>query len=115
MVATRLGLSCVLTVYRSDRAVSLPASSTDIKRTWSGPNEWSTYRVLEAGAYASDFAVPLLPSTGFPVGHAWTSVSRPLSSQRKLETGVSPPFVADRKRLSGERITLAAPSTPLAP
>src|SRR5262249_41801442 len=110
MVDTRLGLSCVLTVYRSGRSVSLPASSTDIRRTWSGPNEWSTYRVPEAGAHASAFAVPLLPSTGFPVASAWTSVSRPLSSQRKLETELSPPFVANRKRLSGERITLAAPS-----
>src|SRR5262249_11358166 len=70
MVDTRLGLWCVLTVYRSVRTVSLPASSTDIRRTWSGPNEWSTYSVEEAGAYESDFAVPLLPSTGFPVGHA---------------------------------------------
>src|SRR5262249_4125007 len=93
MVETRLGLSCVLTVYRSGRSVSLPAPSTEIRRTWSGPNEWSTYSVEEPGAYARDFAVPLLPSTGFPVGCTWTSVSPPFSPQRKLETELSPPLV----------------------
>src|SRR5262249_1257980 len=72
--------------------------------------EWSTYSVERAGAYARDFAVPLLPSTGFPVGCTWTSVSPPFSPQRKLETELSPPLVVKRKRLSGERITLAAPS-----
>src|SRR5262245_4163094 len=49
MVDTRLGLSWVLTVYRSGRSVSLPAPSTDIRRTWSGPNEWRTESVEEQG------------------------------------------------------------------
>src|SRR5215510_5760397 len=46
IVDTRLGLSCVFTVYRSGRAVSLPSPSTDISRTWSGPNECSTKSVF---------------------------------------------------------------------
>src|SRR5215471_10309357 len=105
MVDTRLGLSWVFTVYRSGRGVSLPSPLTDISRTWSGPNECSTRSVPLEGAYASDLAVPLRPSTGFPVGLTSSSVSRPSSPTRKLETQLSPPLVVNRKRQSGVRIT----------
>src|ERR1700758_2841954 len=63
-----------------------------------------------AGEYASDLAVPLFPSTAFPVGFVSIRVSLPWSPTAKLETELSPPLVANRNRLSGERITLAAPS-----
>src|SRR5260370_37038040 len=62
------------------------------------------------GQYASDLAVPLFPSTAFPVGLVSISVSLPWSPTAKLETELSPPFVVNRKRRSGERITLPAPS-----
>src|SRR5713226_1724669 len=106
----RLSLPDTFTVYRSGRGVSLPSASTDHSRRWSCPSEWSAYRVLVSGAYASDLAVPLRPSTGFPVGQVERSVSRPSSPTAKLETELSPPLVVNRKRRSGERMTLAAPS-----
>src|SRR5262250_3248185 len=62
---------------------------------------------------ASDLAVPLLPSTGFPVGLRSSSFSRPSSATAKLDTELSPPFVVKRKRRSGERISLPAPSKAL--
>src|SRR6266404_6368827 len=62
------------------------------------------------GEYASDLAVPLFPSTAFPVGLQSSRVSRPSLSTAKLETELSPPLVANRNRRSGERITLPAPS-----
>src|SRR5260370_23699729 len=60
--------------------------------------------------YASDLAVPLFPSTAFPVGLTSSSVSRPSWLTLKLETQLSPPLVVNRNRRSGERITLPAPS-----
>ena len=65
------------------------------------------------GEYASDLAVPLFPSTAFPVGLVSIRVSLPLSPTAKLETELSPPFVANRNLRSGERMTLAAPSKEL--
>src|SRR5262249_34398632 len=65
MVGTRSVFSCVLTVYRSGRNVSLPSRSTDISRRWSGPNECNTNSVPLEVAYASDLAVPLFPLTAF--------------------------------------------------
>src|SRR5215472_5865879 len=65
------------------------------------------------GEYASDFAVPLFPSIAFPVGLVSMSVSLPCSPTAKLETELSPPFVANRNLRSGERTTLAAPSKEL--
>src|SRR5690349_10491835 len=50
IVGTRLVLSFVFTVYRSGRAVSLPLASTDISRTWSGPNECTTNSMPLVGA-----------------------------------------------------------------
>jgi hypothetical protein len=55
-------------------------------------------------------AVPLLPSTGFPVGLQSTSVSPPSSFTRKLETELSPPLVVNKNRRSGVRMMLPAPS-----
>ena len=46
----------------------------------------------------------------FPVGLTSSNVSRPSSPTVKLETELSPPLVANRKRRSGVRITLPAPS-----
>src|ERR1700752_493479 len=65
------------------------------------------------GEYARDFAVPLFPSTAFPVGLMSISVSLPWSPTEKLETELSPPLVANRNLRSGDRITLAAPSKAL--
>src|SRR6266481_1357010 len=65
------------------------------------------------GEYASDLAVPLFPSTAFPVGLVSIRVSLPWSSTAKLETELSPPFVANRNLRSGERMTLPAPSKEL--
>jgi hypothetical protein len=110
IVDMRFGLPDTLTVYASGRCVSLPSVSTDNSRRWSWPNEWSAYRVPVPGAYARDLAVPLRPSTGFPVGQTSSSVSRPSSPTAKLDTELSPPFVVNRKRRSGERMTLPAPS-----
>src|SRR5580693_1146778 len=62
------------------------------------------------GEYASDLAVPLFPSTAFPVGLVSIRVSLPWSPTLKLETELSPPFVANRYLRSGDRMTLAAPS-----
>jgi|SRR6266853_6907787 hypothetical protein len=60
--------------------------------------------------YASDLAVPLFPSTAFPVGLVSIGVSLPWSPTAKLETELSPPFVANRNLRSGDRMTLPAPS-----
>src|SRR5580704_9539433 len=65
------------------------------------------------GEYASDLAVPLFPSTAFPVGLVSIRVSLPWSSTLKLETELSPPFVANRYLRSGEMMTLPAPSKEL--
>src|SRR6201981_2867242 len=65
------------------------------------------------GEYASDLAVPLLPSTAFPVGLVSISLSRPCSPTAKLDTELSPPLVANRNLRSGERMTLPAPSNEL--
>src|SRR6266566_2581566 len=65
------------------------------------------------GEYASDLAVPLFPSTAFPVGLVSISVSLPWSPTAKLETELSPPLVANRNLRSGERMTLPAPSKEL--
>src|SRR5215472_8960271 len=65
------------------------------------------------GAKANDLAVPLLPSTAFPVGFMSISVSLPCSPTAKLETELSPPLVVNRNLRSGERITLPAPSKEL--
>src|SRR6185436_14661314 len=65
------------------------------------------------GQNASDLAVPLLPSTAFPVGLVSISLSRPCSLTAKLETELSPPFVANRNLRSDERMTLPAPSKEL--
>src|SRR5262245_4088640 len=59
---------------------------------------------------ASDLAVQLFPSTAFPVGLRSSSFRRPSSATAKLDTELSPPFVVKRKRRSGDRITLPAPS-----
>src|SRR5262245_40287611 len=61
-------------------------------------------------AYAKDLAVPLFPMTVFPVGLTSSRVRRPSLSTLKLDTELSPPFVAKRNRRSGERMTLPAPS-----
>src|SRR6185436_4076280 len=65
------------------------------------------------GECASDFAVPLFPSTAFPLGLVSISVSLPWSPTAKLETELSPPLVANRNLRSGERMTLLAPSKEL--
>src|SRR4029077_3401010 len=65
------------------------------------------------GEYASDLAVPLFPSTPFPVGLVSIRVSLPWSTTLKLETEFSPPFVANRFLRSGDRMTLPAPSNEL--
>src|SRR5260370_37952462 len=65
------------------------------------------------GEYASDLAVPLFPSTALPVGFVSINLSRPWSPTAKLETELSPPFVANRNLRSGERMTLPAPSKAL--
>src|SRR5215510_15953471 len=65
------------------------------------------------GRYASDLAVPLLPSVAFPVGLRSISLIRPWSPTAKLDTELSPPFVANRHLRSGERMTLPAPSNAL--
>src|SRR5258708_32107880 len=62
------------------------------------------------GEYTSDLAVPLFPSTAFPVGLVSISVSLPRSPTAKLETELSPPLVANRNLRSGDRMTLPAPS-----
>src|SRR5215510_853931 len=62
------------------------------------------------GRKASDLAVPLLPSMGFPVALTSSNASRPSLSRLKLETELSPPFVVNRYRRSAVRITLPAPS-----
>jgi hypothetical protein len=69
MVATRFGLVCVLTVYRSGRAVSVPSASTDMSRRWSGPNECSTKSVPLAGTAveALDYR-PVFASAGLISG-----------------------------------------------
>src|SRR5215470_13440359 len=59
---------------------------------------------------ATDLAVPLLPSTGFPVLLQSRRVRRPSSPTAKQETELSPPFVANRKRRSLLKMTLPAPS-----
>src|SRR6476661_3427986 len=65
------------------------------------------------GEYASDLAVPLFPSTSFPVGLVSISASLPWVPTAKLETELSPPFVANRNLRSGDRMTLQAPSKEL--
>src|SRR6201981_4224342 len=65
------------------------------------------------GEYASDLAVPLFRATAFPVGLLSISMSLPSSPTAKLETELSPPFVANRNLRAGERMTLAAPSKEL--
>src|SRR5580693_3071682 len=65
------------------------------------------------GEYASDLAVPLFPSTAFPVGLVSISLRLPWSPTTKLETELFPPFVTNRNFRSGERMTLAAPSKEL--
>src|ERR1700733_8750714 len=65
------------------------------------------------GKYATDLAVPLFPSIGFPVGLVSISVSLPWLPTAKLETELSPPFVANRNLRSGETMTLPAPSKEL--
>src|ERR1700747_2716823 len=62
------------------------------------------------GQYARDLAVPLFPSTAFPVGLVSIRLSPPWSPTAKLETELSPPFVANSNLRSGDRMTLAAPS-----
>src|ERR1700747_2986835 len=62
------------------------------------------------GEYASDLAVPLFPSTAFPVGLVSISLSLPWSPPAKLEAELSPPFVANNNLRSGDRMTLPAPS-----
>jgi hypothetical protein len=70
----------------------------------------STYRVPVVGTYANDFAVPLRPDTTLPVRLTSISVSLPSSPTLKLEMELSPPLVANRKRLSAVTITLPAAS-----
>src|ERR1700745_2936033 len=65
------------------------------------------------GQYASDLAVPLFPSTAFPVGFVSISVSLPWSPTAKLETELFPRLLANRNCRSGERMTLPAPSKEL--
>src|ERR1700746_1593156 len=65
------------------------------------------------GEYANDLAVPLFPSTVFPVGLVSISLSLPSSPTAKLEPELSPPFVANSDLRSGDRMTLAAPSKEL--
>src|ERR1700745_3055092 len=65
------------------------------------------------GEYASDLAVPLFPSTAFPVGLVSINLSLPWSPTAKLETELAPPFVANRNLRSGDRMTLPAPSKEL--
>src|SRR5246127_4417909 len=65
------------------------------------------------GQYARDLAVPLFPSTAFPVGLVSIRVSLPWSPTAKLETELFPPFVVKRNRQSGLRMTLPAPSKEL--
>src|SRR6266436_6540551 len=65
------------------------------------------------GEYASDLAVPLFPSTAFPVGLVSIGVSRPSAATARLETELSPPFVANRNLRSDDRMTLPAPSKEL--
>src|ERR1700740_2524959 len=65
------------------------------------------------GEYASDLAVPLFPSTAFPVGLVSISVSLPWSPTAQLETEWPPPFVANSSVRSGDRMTLPAPSKEL--
>src|ERR1700739_2675279 len=65
------------------------------------------------GEYASDLAVPLFPSTAFPVGFVSIGLSRPCSPTAKLDTDLPPPFVQNRNLRSGERMTLPAPSKEL--
>ena len=92
---------------------------TEIERASTGGAGSGTFKPISGqesapnafeGAKASDLAVPLFPSTGFPVGSQSKSVSRPSSATAKLDTELSPPFVVNRNRRSGERITLPAPS-----
>jgi hypothetical protein len=109
MVGTRSVLSFVFPVCRSWRGLRLPSSSTDIDRRWSGPNECSTNNMPFEGRSARDLAVPLFPSTAFPVGFMSNNVSRPSLSTLKLETELSPPLVVRRNRQSGLRMTLAPP------
>src|ERR1700739_2347773 len=65
------------------------------------------------GEYASDLAVPRFPSTAFPLGLVSIRLSSPWSPTAKLETELSPPFVAKRNLRSGDKMTLAAPSKEL--
>src|SRR6201988_173561 len=65
------------------------------------------------GEYARDLAVPLFPSIAFPVGLVSIRLSSPWSPTAKLETELSPPFVAKRNFRSGDKMTLAAPSKEL--
>src|SRR5262245_39333290 len=69
--------------------------------------------MLVEGAYTSAFAVPLLPSTEFPVQQTSCSVRRPSSPTAKLDTELSPPLVVKRQRSSDEGIMLYAPSKAL--
>src|ERR1700739_1374119 len=61
------------------------------------------------GEYASDLAVPLFPSTVFPVGLVSISLSLPWSPTAKLETELSPPFVANSNLQSGDSTTRPGP------
>src|ERR1700741_3429917 len=65
------------------------------------------------GEYASDLAVPLFPSTAFPVGLVSISVSLPWAPTAKLATELAPPLVANRNWGSGDRMTVPAPSKDL--
>src|SRR4029077_15433142 len=85
IVGTRLGFSGVLHVYLSARGVSLPSLETDIMRTWSGPNECTTYSMSFERRYANDLAVPLFPSATLPVGLTPSSFRRPSAPTAKLE------------------------------
>ena len=91
----------------------LALASTDISRRWSGPNECKDEERAARRSICERFGGAAPSFHGLPVGLTSTSVSRPSSPTRKLETELSPPFVANRKRRSGVRMTLPAPSNAL--
>src|SRR5258708_1255387 len=65
------------------------------------------------GEYASDLAVPLFPSIALPVGLVSIGVSLPWAPTAKLETELSPPFVANRNLRSAEGMPIPPPQKEL--
>jgi len=110
MVDTRLGLSCVLTVYRSGRAVSLPSPSTDISRTWSGPKECKHVKHAFRGGIGQGLGGAAPPLDGVSRGTDIQQRQPSIFAHGEAGDGVVAAVRRKQKLSIRDRMTLPAPS-----